>query len=263
MNPLDDIDLGTNPFVQEFVHKTLARKYGDPNPPPELSPEELKEVDVLSKHIMEVVDKASCHEIIDYIERKITIISGPFAGATTHASDLLTRLGAWCGHELLMREGGLFIQSIVAGAKIKAECSGDSARWVNVLAKAPLIHLIRDPLKQCNSFFRLRQGKINITDCVGYTLNFHKCIEARKPDLVWRIERHEDLLPVLKHFGIDPPVGRLDAIRKEAKKNSHTKRNDQDVIKWEYFPPSLQDFCLKHGYGPEGKEIFKNDKSSW
>jgi hypothetical protein len=269
LNSLDQIDLGSDPLVQEFVHKSLSRKYGDLEPPPELTKEQLQEVGTLSKRVRETVANATGHEIVDYIERRITIIAGPFAGATTQASDILTRLGCFCGHELLMREGNLFIDCIVAGSDIQAECSGDSLRWTYMFEKAPLIHLLRDPLKQCNSFFRLRNHKnvplhkrLSPDECIMYTINFHMQMECKGPDLVWRIERPEDLGPVLKHFNLNPPMGRIDAIRKEAKKNPHRK-GQEDVIKWKDFPVSLQAFCERYGYGPSGREIFENDEASW
>ena len=261
-NPLDQIDLGSDPLVQEFVHKSLSRKYGDLTPPPELTKEQLEEVDTLQKRVREAVAAASVQEIEEYVEKRITIVAGPFGGATTYAADLLTRLGCHCGHELLMREGGLFIDSLVAGAGIQAECSGDSLRWVYMFDGAPLIHLIRDPLKQCNSFYRLRHGKISVTDCIAYTMNFHLQVDYKGADLVWRIERPEDLVGVLDFFGLNPPMGRLEMIRKEAKKNPHRKGQD-DTIKWEHFPRSLQAFCERYGYGPTGQEIFENDEVSW
>ena len=261
MNPLDQLTLSSDLLVMEFLEHVFQHKPAECWTGPALSRAQLKEVDDVTKRVSETLEQATGHQRIDYLERHLTIIAGHFCGATTHASDLLTRLGVPCSHEIVMREGNLFPNLVLIGGT-QAECSGDSARWVNVLENAKLVHLIRDPLKTANSFYRLRQGKINPTDIVGCVLNFHKCVEARKPDVNWRIERHEDLLPVLKLFEVDPPIGRLDTIREEAKVNPHRK-GTEDVIKWDWLPLSLQRFAEKHGYGPTGREIFENDKESW
>lgn len=260
LNPLEHIPLGNDSLVREFLIHTFSHKPVD-SWQGELTSEQHKEVDRVTEAISKALEQATGHQRIEYLERKLAIVAGPFCGATTHAADLLTRLGVPCSHEIIMREGGLFPYPVILDA-YRAECSGDSARWVNVLENAPLVHLIRDPLKTANSFYRLRMGKIFETDCIGYVLNFHKCIEARKPNVVWRIERHEDLLPVLRFFGVKTPMGRIDRIREEARKNPHRK-GTEDVIKWDDFPRSLQKFAEKHGYGPTGREIFETDKKSW
>lgn len=184
-------------------------------------------------------------EVIADIEERVTIVAGTFGGATKYVAGLLSVCGIPCGHEQLMHRGLLMPEKI---GRAKAECSGDAARWVNVFRGARLIHLIRDPLVAANSLYSLRKGEVTEDDALGYILNFHKCMENRSPDLLWHIERDEDLHPVLEFFGISLSESELEYRKSIVGPNRHN-RGQAEKIFWADLPPALKEFSLEHGYG--------------
>jgi hypothetical protein len=249
MNLLDEIRIGDDPLVLGYLQHLACHQSPETWSGPNLSSTQKREFDRITEEIRDTYAKVSGHERVEYIERKLTIIAGPFCSATGHAADLLSLCGVPCTHEVVMMDKRLFLNPVVVGACV-AECSGDADFWVNTLENAKLVHLIRDPLKAVNSLYWLRNEELKPVECINYVLNFHKTIEARKPDIVWRIERKEEFYSVLDFFKADVPLNYVAAARDNARRNNHQKGKETKIY-WNELPVSLQQFSLKHGYKPE------------
>jgi hypothetical protein len=258
--------MGPDPEVRDFVQHSYSILGHQGEDPPALTDEQLAQVEPICQEIEKVMKDKSLHtwdNILDYLAKHVTLISGLFKGGTTYASRLLNKCGVRTGHEQIFSADSKFYMKSMVATQMDVEISGGMPPWIAALKRRepdPRIRyltLVRHPVSLANSriHFGDANGKMSSEDTLGVQRDILTQFELNMltmiPEYIWRVESLSDQMDVLRLFG-------KGSIKPEKLTNARgVDRNSKfakqpAVVSWDNLIRPLKDWAHDLGYSEKG-----------